>query len=863
MFLIEPFGWCIRLSHSSTKAVPVAISRIALFWLFAIGANCSYSQDRPTGTRNSEQSLGDHALPSEVSNLLRRECFDCHGDVEPEGGISLTQLATQQFGDSQKEAWWKVLNNVRAGTMPPPEQSSEITPQERRDLARWIKFDVFQIDPSDPDPGKVTIRRLNRTEYANTIRDLMGIEFNADVVFPPDDTGFGFDNIGDALSLSPMMVEKYLAAATEIVDKSVPKVRRQIPTLHFSGRDFENNSGWNLKFDRSGKKLFKIERAGDYTVRIKIRTHGTFEFTPQRGDLTVNIDDKRVHVGNYGWDESKIHWLEYSKNWQPGDHSIEFILASIPLQNEEEGNNNFSATLSIDSVIIEGPSDRSAWQVPHNYHRFFPEDDPPTDPLELRAYTRRVLEEFTTKAFRRPPDTHSLDKLVSIAEKVMDPSGENFEIAVAQAMVPVLASSRFLFKTEGVERESSGGASRYASIDEYALASRLSYFLWSSMPDKELFQLAARGELRINLESQFKRMLRDPKSKSFVANFVGQWLRTRDVEKTSIDALAALGLRKEFDELRSKFYGRRRPRSEADRNAEEPEIRKSRERFQEIVAKRDLLDAKLKSAMRQETELLFAHIVSENRSIREIVDPGYTFLNQKLVEYYGLKDLPGMAEIRGEEMRKVELPADSWRGGILTHGSMLLVTSNPTRTSPVKRGLYILENILGTPTPPAPPNVPELEDSANRFGDREPSLRELLAVHRESSLCASCHARMDPLGLALENYNALAMFRTTETGHPIDAAGKLVTGEEFGDVRELRQVIANDRRQDLYRCLTQKLLVYALGRGLDYSDEYLIDTIVENLESQDGKIHVLLESIIQSNAFQRQRIAPTETFTSR
>lgn len=746
--------------------------------------------------------------------------------------------------------------------MPPPDAGSEITDAERIELANWIKLDVFQINPADPDPGKVTIRRLNRTEYTNTIRDLMGIDFNADVVFPPDDTGFGFDNIGDALSLSPMLVEKYLAAATEIVDKAVPKVRRQIPAIYLSGRDFENNSGWNLKFDRSGKNQVKIDRPGEYTVKIKLRTHGTFEFTPQRGDLVVKIDDSVVHTGNYGWDESKVHWLEFPKDWREGEHSIEFVLTSIPLAEEQEVLGNFSATLSIDSVIVEGPSDRSVWNVPHNYRRFFPQDDPPTEPSELLAYTRRVLEDFTTKAFRRPADEATLDKLVSIAERLMDPSGENFEQAVAQAMVPVLASSRFLFKTEGLEL-SQTDSSYYARLDEYALASRLSYFLWSSMPDEELFRLASRKELRANLDQQFERMLRDPKSKAMVTNFVGQWLRTRDVEKVSIDALAALGLQKEFDELRSSFFGRRRPRSDADRNAEDPETKQRRERFQEIIAKRDMLDGKLKTSMKLETEMLFAHIVKENRSIREIVDPGYTFLNQKLVEYYGLGDLPGMSDIRGEEMRRVELPADSWRGGVLTHGSMHLITSNPTRTSPVKRGLFVLENLLGTPTPPAPPNVPELEDSANRFGDREPSLRELLAVHRESALCASCHARMDPLGLALENYNALAMFRTVEAEQPIDSAGQLVTGEEFQDVRDLRRIIANERRHDLYRCLTEKMLVYALGRGLDYSDEHIIDEIVAKLDENDGAIHVLLKSIVESNAFQRQRVAKPKTVTSR
>ncbi len=451
---------------------------------------------------------------------------------------------------------------------------------------------------------------------------------------------------------------------------------------------------------------------------------------------------------------------------------------------------------------------------------------------------------FVDKAYRRPTASATIDRLVEIAHASYS-NGTSFEEGISQAFIAVLASPRFLMKMDQVI--SGDSTTQYALLDEYSLASRLSYFLWSTMPDEELMSLAQAGNLRSQLDEQLQRMLEDRRSESFIKNFVGQWLRARDVEHTSIDPIFAMGYQKEFESLRAKMAGRfrRNPKSQENLSPEEIE---NRNRFRELLGMRDQFDTATREAMRQETEMAFEHVVRENRSLLELLDSDYVFVNEKLAKLYGIEG------IQGPQMRKVSLGPDSPRGGVLTQGTMLTVTSNPTRTSPVKRGLFILDNILGTPAPPAPPNVPPLEDASNRFGDREPTLREMLQVHREVPLCASCHARMDTLGLALENFNAFGKYRDQENQQPIDAAGTLLTGESFTTVGELKKVLVTSRRMDYYRCVTDKLLVYALGRGLEYYDEYTIDKIALELDQDHGRFQTLLHAIVHSAPFQKQRV---------
>ncbi|MCA9214021.1 MAG: DUF1592 domain-containing protein [Planctomycetales bacterium] len=795
-----------------------------------------------------------------IQPILASHCFDCHADGSSEGDLSFDSANSDKELISNRQMWWTVLKNVRADIMPPSD-AEPLSSAQKRQLTDWIKTSVFGIDPTNVDPGRVTVRRLNRAEYRNTIRDLMGIDFNAEVVFPPDDTGFGFDNVGDALSLSPLLLEKYLQAATTIVKEAVPTVCKVMPVQQFTGKDFKSvaegddsdGARMSCKEQRTVANVVQIKDAGAYRLQVQVMLHGSFDFDPSQCRVTCFLDEEALYSAQHAWDERKKIDYEFERELAAGEHKLSFRLEPLDLPDEdekEESNFRGDPTFNhfhVQHVDIEGPLDTDQRVHPANYERFFPRDEPPADAAARREYAREVLSSFTKRAYRRPADDATLDKLVLLAEFTYEQPDKTFEAGIAQAITAILASPRFLFR---LEAPIEGEHETFPLVDEYSLASRLSYFLWTTMPDAELTELADKGALRENLDSQIERMLKDERSDSFVRNFVGQWLRARDVEHVSLDPIVALGYGEEYEQLISVFRRRFRRSSDGQSNDDlvsDGEWEKTRQRFRELREIRDKFDGDARRAMRQETEMLFEHIVREDRSVLELLDANYTFLNEKLANLY---DIPN---VEGREMRKVSLPEDSPRGGVLTQATMLTATSNPTRTSPVKRGLYILENILGTPSPPAPPNVPALEATAGKFGDREPPLRELLALHRESELCASCHNRMDPLGIALENFNALGMWRETESDQPIDASGTLATGESFRDVRDLKKILVTARRADFYRCMTQKLMTYALGRGLEDIDEYTVDQIADELEKGDGRFSVLLKEVIKSAPFQRQR----------
>jgi hypothetical protein len=376
------------------------------------------------------------------------------------------------------------------------------------------------------------------------------------------------------------------------------------------------------------------------------------------------------------------------------------------------------------------------------------------------------------------------------------------------------------------------------------------------MPDEELFRLARERKLRTNLTAQVTRMLKDERSQAFVKNFTGQWLQARDIETVPIEARSVLAREEKFDaeqdRVRTRFIElNNRPENELT-NAEQKERETLRASFRgrRRGEPRINLNSELRQSMRQETEKYFEHILKEDRSVLELIDSDYTFLNEPLARFYGLTNL----NLNGDQMFRVTLPSDSPRGGILGQGTVLAVTSNPTRTSPVKRGVFILENILGTPPPPPPPDIPPLEEANKHTTNGPPLLRDALAIHRDSPLCSSCHNRMDPLGLALENFNAMGAWRDAEYEQPIDPAGKLITGEEFKNFKELKRVLVEKRFLDFYHTLTEKLMTYALGRGLEYHDVQVVEDIVARLEKSNGKPSVLLMSIVESAPFQKTRI---------
>jgi hypothetical protein len=757
-----------------------------------------------------------------VEPILSQYCYDCHGQGEHKGGVTLDEFKSDGALVHNPDFWWKVLKNVRAGIMP-PQKNDRPTEEQKQKLADWIKYGAFGIDPASPDPGRVTIRRLNRVEYRHTITDLMGIDFDTTGEFPPDDTGYGFDTIGDALSISPLLLEKYMEAAQSVVDQAVPINPRKPKEIVLAGNTFrsadQSFNGDRLSFGKPAivSTSFTAPRAGKYILHLSLHVQGDFDFDPGKCNATFKVDGQKQWQQEVAWAEGKKVLADISEQWQPGDHALSFELEPVPKPDNQHSNIH----IHIHSLTIAGPMDEKFWIPTDNYHRFFPRDEAPAADPERRQYAREVLDAFTLKAFRRPADQRTLDRLVEIASLVYQQKDKTFEQGVAQAMVAVLASPRFLFRVEASSVQHPGEA--YSPVDEYSLASRLSYFLWSSMPDDQLRDLAARGELRKNLPAQLERMMADPRSDALVRNFAGQWLQLRDLDSIPINARIVLG-RDNMPKAGSN------PSGEA--HFDKPKLR---------------LDTELREALREEPERVFSRVLHENRSLIELIDSNYTFLNQKLATLYNIP------KIDGDQMRLVSLPTDSPRGGVLTMGSFLVVTSNPTRTSPVKRGQFILDNILGMPSPPPPANVPALEESEKVSNGHEPTFREVLALHRSQPLCSSCHSRMDPLGLSLENFNAMGMWREMERGQPIDASGKLTTGETFHDIRDLKKIIENHHCADFYRCITEKLLTYALGRGLDYYDVEAVDRIVDQIEKADGKSSALLAGIVESVPFQERR----------
>lgn len=767
----------------------------------AIGALLGFTQ----GTRAADPAAD---FKKNILPILEDTCYDCHGEGTKKGDFALDKYQSLDAHLKNIELWYDVWKNVQSQLMPPAEKQ-QIPPEKRAQLLEWIETAVFKVDPKNPDPGRVTIRRLNRAEYENTILDLLGVKFDADDAFPADDTGYGFDTIGDVLTISPLLMEKYVTAAQEIVEDAVAETGARIPTLGISGDKFRTeDKKKNGKFIPFADPITishtqPIQYPGRYKATVTMRAQGSSEATSHTAKVTLNANGKPADSTKVGWEFRKEIKLVTEIDLHKGDNPLSLDIAQDAPPQEGEKQLNLVVT----QVSLYGPLDGSHTEYPKEYFRVFMDGPPPADAAARAVYARKILRNLADRAYRRPIDEPSLDRLTKFADSVAGQPKATFETGIGHALTAILASPRFLFRAEIQPEPNNAG--RIVPIDEFALASRLSFFLWSSIPDDELFNLARDGKLRANLRAQVDRMLADPRSRRFVSNFVGQWLQTRDVAGLNIDP------RKFLNNV---------PRDEAFK----------------------IFSQRLREAMRDETELLFAHLLTENRPALDLLTADYTFLNEQLATFYGIPN------VKGSEMRKVPLTPENGRpGGILTHGSTLVVTSNPTRTSPVKRGLFILENILGTPAPPAPPNVPELE-RAQKPGAKL-TMRELMVVHREAPLCSSCHARMDPLGLAFENFTPIGTFRGEDNGKPIDTAGQLITGEKFTNVEELAQVLATSRRDDFYRCLTEKLLTYATGRGLEYYDTVTIDQIVATLESNKGAMRSLIYGIVESAPFQKRR----------
>ena len=872
---------------------------------------------------------------TEIQPMLEQYCYDCHGYGSDKGGVVLDGFETSASLHDYK-LWLRALKNVRAGIMPPADVDT-LPPEESAKLMAWIKTDALQLDATVPDPGRVTVRRLNRTEYRNTIRDLIGVDFDTQKEFPADDTGHGFDNIADVLSISPLLLEKYLDAAQTIVSSTVPtqprvvaetvipasafvtvKVDTTLPTPPAPatpptpaataapspvaasatpaapapqaivaanppgapvvsapaapaapGRGGSGGRGpaappppirpvptkegdaLDLSYYTPAVVAYThtVEKAGKYQVQLDLRTVERYVdnvFDLNRATFIIRIDGDKVLEQEFVREGAKEFTFTYEREWAVGAHEIS--LEIVPLQPEQPPIRLLR--LRANTLTLRGPLAPQDWVKPKGYEKFFPQD-PPAEVAARREYARTLLGEFATRAFRRPPDQATLDRMVGVAEGIFT-SGGTFESGIAQAMVGVLASPRFIFREEEALPLQPGQT--YAEVDEYALASRLSYFFWSSMPDAELFALAKAGQLRANLSAQVTRLMADKRGQEFVRNFTGQWLQARDIGTAPINSLEVYlrdNPHPEYQEAREKMAAiQAKPAG-----SRTPEDTAALARYRTVVQQFNALPKpqmsdSLRTAMRLETEMAFDYVFKEDRPLTELLKADYTFLNEELAKHYGI------VGVTGPEMRKVTLAPDSPRGGVLTQGTVLAVTSNPSRTSPVKRGVFMLEAILGTPAPPPPPNIPPLEAAASPEELAKLNLRETMALHAKNTMCASCHSRMDPLGLALENFNAMGQFRTSEFSHPVEPAGQLVTGEAFDDIRGLKEALVTTRRRDFLYCISEKILTYALGRGVEYYDVTTLDQLVAQLEATDARPSTLITGIVNSAPFQQRRAAP-------
>ena len=752
----------------------------------------------------------EESFKKEILPLLEDYCFDCHGDGSSKGDFSMDNYSDLPKHLDDVEHWLAIWRNLRSQIMPPPKKDQP-EQKERQALLKWIETRVFKLDPSNPDPGRVTIRRLNRVEYRYAIRDLLGVDYDAEENFPADDTGYGFDTIGDVLSISPLHMEKYLEAASSIVEKALPKgAAAQVPVRVFSGRGFRRTGDAKRQADwlpfKIGNTVTLFGDApanGTYEVSLRYAIRGASEATDQSAGLELLAGGRTIAARSMGWDQSESLVLSGKVRLEKG--RSQFGVKVTPRKPAGSGQQEQSVVLR--EIKIRGPIEGTFKEYAKGYRMIMVDGPPPKEMRDRQIYARKIMRSFVSRAFRRPLDRNTVAKLVAMAMQVDQSPGMTFEDGIKHAMTAVLASPRFLFRAEIQPEPNNKG--KVIFLDEYALASRLSFFLWSSVPDDELLSLAFQKKLRKSLRSQVERMLADPRSHRFGKHFVGQWLQTRDIEHIPIDALRVLGIR-------------------------------------DAGAANQVFNGSLRRDMRLESELFFEFILKKDRPAKELISARYSFLNERLAKFYGV---PG---IRGNEHRLVDLHEHPQRGGILGQGSFLVVTSNPTRTSPVKRGLFVLDNILGTPAPPAPPDVPELEETGHK-SEKKMTMRQMMEVHRQKPVCASCHKRMDPIGLGLENFNAIGQFRSTEEGQPIDTAGVLITGETFSDVAGLKAVLADSRTDDFYRCLAEKILTFAIGRGPEYYDAVSIDAIVSKMHKGKGTLKELVHAIIESAPFQKRR----------
>lgn len=735
------------------------------------------------------------AFTHKVQPMVEKYCLDCHSGDSSEGDFDLGGYDSADEVLESREAWQKALQRIRFGDMPPKDEV-DLEDDERDKFIKELDDLLNKVDCTQgTNPGKVTIRRLNRNEYRNTIRSLIGLDYRPAEDFPGDDVGYGFDNIGDVLSLPPILLEKYLIAAESISKKAI--------IAGATKYEFEESiAGKELTGDGSSGEEFRwLATQGTSRWRVRIPSDGKYrlEYTvygEQAGGEPVKIElfsgRESVRKSTIRATEQKPVTLSRDLRLERGTRSIGIRFLNDFYDPNAKDPNGRDRNLVITEMSLTGPLDKKP-EYPATHKQIF--FVTPSNKISEDIAARRILTRLASRAFRRPATESEINRLLQLV-KLAKENGDSFEAGIQLALQAILVSPHFLFKVELPTKENST-----RNLNDYELATSLSYFLWSSMPDDELFKTALDGKLKTgdSLRQNVTRMLKDKRASELVTNFVGQWLQLRNLKDVSID---------------EKKFWRFKP---------------------ELLA-----------AMKKETELFAWDIVQRDGSILEFLNADFTFVNRSLSRHYGLnRDERPKTD---EEFKRVSLKGTK-RGGLLTHGSILVITSNPTRTSPVKRGRWVLENLLNMPPPPPAPNVMELEDQAELTG----TLREKMQQHRENPSCASCHAQMDPLGFAMENFDATGRWREKDDNQPIDATGELPSGKKFSGVSELQQLLLTEKQDQFVRCVAEKMLTFALGRGIEYYDRCAVDKIVEHVKKNDFRFSELVIAIVESEPFQKRR----------
>jgi hypothetical protein len=837
---------------------------VSFVLLFVLAAASSAQRPQPETTPAAAPAVGAAEAPKEVIEgfdtivrpFVADNCVPCHGFKKQKNGLNLEAFESVASLTDDHERWAEVVRKLRGREMP-PEEEPQPPEHKRQAVAGWLARELDRIDRlTPPDPGRVTARRLNRNEYNNTIRDLLGVDVQPADDFPQDDAGYGFDNIADVLSLSPVLMEKYVSAAEKVSRIALfgpPVLKPTLTRLRSEGRRVRDTRVYPGDYDVTGLSLpnafhavHRVPVDGDYIIRVALG--GVRPAGSEPVSITVWIDEREVQTlthdperaASFNDDRQDFgsHTVEFKLRLAAGDRrlavAIPRIFEGLPVrfngpnpsrrpvpppremrippnatpERLAQIRKQFEATqaelekipmngVRVNTVDIGGPYAQATGPSSASLQRIYRCGH--VKNAHTAMCSRRIMTSLARRAFRRPVAARELDSYLALVKHAQQQEGSLAE-GLAVGIQALLVSPDFLFRLER-DRVSTNKKAAHHPISQHELATRLSYFLWSTMPDASLRRAADTGTLRNPrvLAAQVKRMLRDPKSQALAENFGGQWLQFRALESVTRD----------------------------------------RDRFPDF-------EDYLRLSMRRETALFFEDVIRQDRRILDFIDGRYSFLNERLARHYGVSD------VSGPEFRRVDL-SETPRGGVLTHGSVLTVSSYATRTSPVLRGRWVLDNLLDAPPPEPPADIPNLDDA--KIGT-DVSMREQLAIHRTDPTCASCHRRMDPLGFGLENFDAVGAWRTVDGKFPIDATGSLPDGRSFDGPDELRAILKADH-QAFEHALTSKLLTYALGRGLERYDKRTVSGIVSRLPEHEYRFSGLILEIVNSLPFQSRRSAST------